>query len=166
MVRIGLPAMQLCRRMTPGRPGQKETAMRIIPEIDLPLDPATIRIFIDKAKALSAGLDGENLDQSADTVEFDADRLVDSHHHDGLAEEEADDMTAEELRELIEDLNSDEAAALVAIAWIGRGDFEAADFEAAMVQAGERAEASTATYLMGMPLLAEHLEAGLDALDR
>lgn len=132
--------------------------------VDLALDPATIRLFIDKAKALSADLNMENLDQSADTVEFDAERLEDTHHHDGLAEEETEDLTGEELRELIDDLNRDEAATLVAIAWVGRGDFEANSFTQAVSAAVERAEGSTSGYLMGMPLLAEHLESGLDAL--
>ncbi|MCR9280913.1 MAG: DUF3775 domain-containing protein [Rhodobacteraceae bacterium] len=88
-----------------------------------------------------------------------------SHGHDGLAEEENDDLSDEELRELIEDLNVDEAAELVAISWIGRGDFEAEDFQQAVDEARDRAASSTATYLLGMPLLADHLEAGLDALD-
>lgn len=133
-------------------------------DVDLGLDPATIRRFIDKAKSLAADLDMENLDQSADTIEFDAERLEDSHHHDGLAEEEADDMTGEELRELIDDLNDDEAATLVALVWIGRGDFDGKDFALAHAEARERAEGSTANYLLGMPLLAEHWEAGLDAV--
>lgn len=132
--------------------------------VDLSLDPATVRLFIAKAKAVAADLDQENLDQSADTIEFDAERLEDTHHHDGLAEEEAEDLTGEELRELIDDLNADEAASLVAIAWVGRGDYDASDFENAVSDARERAESSTSHYLMGMPLLAEHLESGLDAL--
>ncbi len=138
--------------------------MRPPVSVDLTIDPATVRIFIDKAKAIAADLDLENLDQSADTIEFDAERLEDSHHHDGLAEEETEDLTGEELRELIDDLNTDEAAGLVAIAWVGRGDFEATDYPNAFNEARERAEGSTSTYLMGMPLLAEHLESGLDAL--
>ena len=40
-------------------------------------------------------------------------------------------LTEEELKELIDDLNVDEAADLVAITWVGRGDFEAAEFEQA-----------------------------------
>lgn len=132
--------------------------------VDMALDPATIRLFIGKAKSLAADLDMENLDQSADTVEFDADRLEDSHHHDGLAEEEAEDLTAQELTALIDDLNQDEAATLVAVAWVGRGDFDATDFVSASEEASARAEGSTSAYLLGMPLLAEHLEAGLDAL--
>lgn len=132
--------------------------------VDLGLDPAMIRRFIDKAKSLAADLDMENLDQSADTIEFDAERLEDSHHHDGLAEEESDDLTAEELRELIDDLNDDEAATLVALVWIGRGDFDGKDFALAHAEACERAEGSTSAYLLGMPLLANYWEAGLDAV--
>lgn len=133
-------------------------------EYDLALDPATVRLFIDKAKAVAADLDMENLDQSGDTVEFDVERLEDTHHHDGLAEEESDDLTGQELHSLIDDLNLDEAASLVAIVWVGRGDFEAGDFNQAVKEARDRAEGATSDYLMGMPLLAEHLEFGLDAL--
>lgn len=98
-------------------------------------------------------------------VEFDADTLEEGHNHDGLAEEESDDLSNTELRELIEDLNVDEAAELVAVTWIGRGDFEAEDFDQVVEEARERAVGSTAKYLLGIPLLADYLEAGLDALD-
>lgn len=133
-------------------------------QVNLTIDPATVRLFVSKAKAIAADLDLENLDQSGDTVEFDLERLEDTHHHDGLAEEEAGDLTREELRELIDDLNDDEAAALVAIVWVGRGDYDAADFEEAKADAAERAEGSTSKYLLGMPLLADYLDSGLDAL--
>lgn len=81
-----------------------------------------------------------------------------------MAEEESEDLSDEELRELIDDLNVDEAAELVAIAWIGRGDFDGEDFAQAVQEARERAMGSTSGYLLGMPMLADYLEAGLDAL--
>lgn len=133
--------------------------------VDLSLSPDTMRMFVQKARA-AASIDNDGFEDGRDhEVEFDVDTLEDSHAHDGLAEEEAEDLSGEELRELIEDLNVDEAAELVAIVWIGRGDFEQSDFEQAVEQARERAVGSTATYLIGMPLFADHLEAGLDALD-
>ncbi|MBV6658219.1 MAG: DUF3775 domain-containing protein [Devosiaceae bacterium] len=138
--------------------------MQAPPKADLAIDPATVRLFVAKAKAVAADLDLENLDQSADTVEFDIERLEDSHHHDGLAEEETEDLTSVELQELIDDLNDDEAASLVAIVWVGRGDFEASDFATAVSEARDRAEGATSTYLLGMPLLADYLDSGLDAL--
>ena len=61
-------------------------------------------------------------------------------------------------------MNVEEQAQLTAIAWVGRGAFEAEDFEEAVATALAEATTPTADYLMGMPHLAENLEAGLDAL--
>lgn len=69
-----------------------------------------------------------------------------------------------ELRAFIDALNADEQAHLTAIAWIGRGAFEAEDFDDAVATAYAEATTPTADYLLGMPHLAENLEAGLEAL--
>ncbi len=69
-----------------------------------------------------------------------------------------------ELREFIDGLNDDEKAHLTAIAWIGRGSFEAEDFQTAVDTVFEEASTPAADYLLGMPHLAENLEAGLEAL--
>ncbi|WP_249696361.1 DUF3775 domain-containing protein [Stappia sp. WLB 29] len=133
--------------------------------VNLTLSPATMRMLVQKARAASASHLGGYEDGRDREIEFDADTLQDSHAHDGLAEEETDDLSAEELAELIADLNVDEAAELVATVWIGRGDYEPDDFDQAVEDARDRAFRSTAKYLIGMPLFADHLEAGLDALD-
>ncbi|CTQ56092.1 hypothetical protein LP7551_04649 [Roseibium album] len=134
-------------------------------DINLTLSADTIRLFAQKARAVASSLQDTFEDGHEGDVEFDKDTLQESHNHDGLAEEENDDLSDEELRELIEDLNVDESAELVAITWIGRSDFDAEDFDQAVVEAKERAVGSTAKYLLGMPLFADYLEAGLDALD-
>lgn len=69
-----------------------------------------------------------------------------------------------ELRAFIDGLNDDEKAQLTAVAWVGRGAFEPEDFDEAVAIATTEATTPTARYLMGMPHLAENLEAGLDAL--
>jgi hypothetical protein len=69
-----------------------------------------------------------------------------------------------ELAAFIAGLNEDEKAHLTALAWVGRGAFEAADFPAAVANALAEATVPTEDYLMGMPHLAENLEAGLDAM--
>ncbi|MFV0492101.1 MAG: DUF3775 domain-containing protein [Pseudorhodobacter sp.] len=71
---------------------------------------------------------------------------------------------AAELHAFIDDMNDDEKAHLTAIAWIGRGAFEADDYDDAVRTAWAEASSPTADYLTGMPHLAENLEAGLDAL--
>jgi hypothetical protein len=74
------------------------------------------------------------------------------------------EVGAAELHSFIEDLNDDEKTQLTAIAWVGRGAFEPEDFDEAIETAITEATTPTADYLMGMPHLAENLEAGLDAL--
>jgi hypothetical protein len=67
-------------------------------------------------------------------------------------------------RAFIAGLNDDEKAQLTAIAWIGRGSFEAGELDEAVDTAAAEATVPTEDYLMGMPHLAENLEAGLEAL--
>ncbi len=69
-----------------------------------------------------------------------------------------------ELHAFIGALNDDEKAQLTAVAWVGRGAFEPEDFDEAVATAASEATTPTADYLMGMPHLAENLEAGLEAL--
>ncbi|WP_294533527.1 DUF3775 domain-containing protein [uncultured Rhodoblastus sp.] len=71
-----------------------------------------------------------------------------------------------EFMEYVADLDEDETAALVALLWIGRGDFEAGEWEDAVAQARERRETPTTTYLLGEPLLADYLEDALSAFGR
>lgn len=74
------------------------------------------------------------------------------------------DRAEVELRGLIDRMNEDEQAALVAVMWIGRGAFEPEEWEEARATALAEATTPTATYLTGTPHLADHLEAGLEAL--
>lgn len=76
-------------------------------------------------------------------------------------EEEFDEDT---LSAFIEELNEDEQAALVALAWVGRGDYEPDQWEEAVSMAKERAAGgSTADYLIQMELAADLLAEGLGA---
>lgn len=70
-----------------------------------------------------------------------------------------------ELAEFIEAMDVDEQAELVALAWVGRGDFSAEEWDTAVSEAKERRKGPTSRYLIGIPLLASYLEAGLDAFD-
>lgn len=76
------------------------------------------------------------------------------------------DSTEEQVREFIEGLNDDERHDLVAITWIGRGDFEAEEWASARREARERESLSTADYLLGIPNLGDLLDEGLAALGR
>lgn len=80
-----------------------------------------------------------------------------------VLEAQPDNPIGQELRESIECLSDDEQAALVALAWIGRGDFACEDFDGAVTTACERRQGSTADYLMGIPLLGDLVEQGAAA---
>ncbi|MBK5934655.1 DUF3775 domain-containing protein [Rhodovulum imhoffii] len=73
-------------------------------------------------------------------------------------------MAEAELRAFIEALNEDEKASLVALVWIGRETFDAEDLAEAIATAKAEATTPTENYLVGMPLFADYLEAGLEAI--
>lgn len=133
------------------------------PEWDLAIDPDTVRLLAAKASAISAAVNEDYDDGHEHEVEY-VEQIGDSHQHDGLAEEEEENLTEEEFRELIADLNVDEAAELLALAWIGRGDFEAAEWAEAVSDARGRVNKRLATYLLGMPMLGDWLIDGLAAI--
>jgi Protein of unknown function (DUF3775) len=74
------------------------------------------------------------------------------------------DSTSSELTEFIAALNEDEQASLVAVAWVGRGSFSPEELDEAIQTAKNERVNKTENYLIGIPLLADYLEEGLDKL--
>lgn len=72
-----------------------------------------------------------------------------------------DDFTYQELTSTIEDLEPDQQICLVALMWLGRGDFSIDEWEEALVQARDAHNERTAKYLVATPLLSDYLEEGL-----
>ena len=75
-----------------------------------------------------------------------------------------DDLTYDETRSAIDDLEPDQQMALVALMWLGRGDFLEAEWEDALAAAEESWNRRTAEYLLATPLAADYLEEGLSLL--
>ena len=69
-----------------------------------------------------------------------------------------------ELKNAIDDLEPDQQVSLVALMWVGRGDFSAEEWDDALAQAEERWTEHTADYLIGTALLADYLGEGLSQL--
>ena len=86
------------------------------------------------------------------------------HDAESILESFSDDATQDEIKEFIRDLNVDEQASLVALAWIGRGSFTPDELEEALSTARAEQTNRTEDYLLGMPLLPDYLEEGLDRL--
>ena len=83
---------------------------------------------------------------------------------ESILESRRDDATRGEVAAFIAGLNDDEQAELVALAWVGRGSFDPEDWDEAVETArGERVN-RTEDYLLGIPLLADYLEEGLEKM--
>jgi Protein of unknown function (DUF3775) len=72
----------------------------------------------------------------------------------------------EELTSFINSLSEDEQINLVALTWLGRDDYSAAEWPAVRAEAATAHNRRTAEYLLGTPLLADFLEEGLSVLGR
>lgn len=92
------------------------------------------------------------------------DGATSDHDAESILEDFSDDATQAELKEFIRDLNQDEQASLVALAWIGRGSFGPEELDEALATARAERTNRTEDYLLGMPLLPDYLEEGLDRL--
>ncbi len=78
-----------------------------------------------------------------------------------VLEDLPDDPVRAELVSFIHDLNDDELIDLVALAWLGRGDGEIGNWDELRAEAARAHNKRTATYLLGMPMLSDHLEEAL-----
>lgn len=73
-----------------------------------------------------------------------------------------DDLTYQEVKAAIEDLEPDQQMVLVALMWLGRGDFEIDDWNDALQEAEVNWTDRTAEYLLATPLVADYLMEALD----
>lgn len=73
------------------------------------------------------------------------------------------DPSYAELKSFIDGLDFDDQCDLVALTWVGRGDFTPQEWPRALTLAREQHTRHTADYLLGEPILASYLEEGLAA---
>jgi hypothetical protein len=83
----------------------------------------------------------------------------------GVLQSGGDDPTFQELESFIDGLNDDERLQLVALVWVGRGDYGADQWLEAVAEARRRHTGPTSRYLLGTPVLADYLAEGLAAFD-
>jgi hypothetical protein len=62
-------------------------------------------------------------------------------------------------------LDTDQQITLVALMWLGRGDFSAEEWKAALLEATRSWNTRTSEYLTGTPMVADYLEEGLQQLE-
>jgi hypothetical protein len=81
-----------------------------------------------------------------------------------VLEDRADDPVVQEITSLINALSEDEQIDLVTLAWLGRDDYAAEDWDEVRAEAARAHNKRTAAYLLGMPQLGDFLEEGLSLL--
>ena len=75
-----------------------------------------------------------------------------------------DDATYQELKSFLQDMNEDEMADLIALSWLGRGDYTGKEWAEAQRESRTVIDKKATDYLLGIPLLADFLEEGLNEL--
>ena len=116
------------------------------------LNPESVRSVINHAREFQgeASMESETAPES----------LADDQAFEQLTEYQGDERYTE-LRNIIEDLEPDQQRTLVALMWIGRGDYTLDEWDEALGYAAEADSVSTADYLIATPLLADYLAEGL-----
>ena len=123
-------------------------------ELEIPLD--TLCRILLRAREYEAQVPTTDRDDGSNPAE-DGEVPV-------VLEDAADDSVVEELRTAVEDLSEDEQRELVALVLIGRGTYEASEWEEALEAADDEAD-DVAEWLLDQPMLAALLDAGMAALD-
>jgi hypothetical protein len=79
-------------------------------------------------------------------------------------DEDEDEITEEMLTDFIDELNEEQQVALIALAWVGRGDYEPEEWAEALKIAAERnARGDASAYLTGIEGLGDLLSEGAGA---
>lgn len=112
----------------------------------LTISPEKVCFVIAKARELDVKVAPEELDDDS---------------MGRILEDYADDPTLEELRRFLRAQSDDALKELLALVWIGRGDYGADEWRAVLGQVRDVREKHTIDYLIGTPLLADYLEEAL-----
>jgi hypothetical protein len=123
---------------------------------ELAIDPDYLCILIVKVRAF--------MGNEAGVVADDVYNSTDDAMLAPALQEEANDLTREEVVEEIRGLSASEQAELVALMWLGRDDGSAEDWDELVTQARERRETPAEGYLLDQPLVAEYWLEGMERL--
>jgi hypothetical protein len=130
--------------------------------MDLLTPLETLCRIILRAREIEAQVPAADPDEDAD----DGDDFDDeSNQALSVLEDELNTAVEEELRAILDDLADDQLAETLALAWVGRGTYDASEWDDAFAEASENDPESTIDELFDMPLLAGYLDAGLAAFD-
>jgi len=126
-----------------------------MPELDLNRD--TVQFVIDTAREFHTRED-VIFPEEPESANDDLVQQVSTDYRD--------DPYYQELKATINDLEPDQQVSLVALMWIGRGDYSLGEWTDALRHAEESANNHTADYLIGTSLLADYLQEGIEIFEQ
>ena len=124
--------------------------------IELNIMPHFLRNLVFKMRAASLG--GEDASRDA------RDNAQHGDHHITLKEEVSPGAFLDELIAEIDSMDDEDQQELVALMWVGRGDFDRDNWRDAVALAAERADTPTSLYLLSHPMAADEIVAGLEIM--
>ena len=119
---------------------------------DLSISPEKVCYIIAKARQFDAKDVVTDPDDASNPTD---DAMI------SVLEDHRDDPVVQEITAAIFAMSEDEQIELVALAWLGRGDGSVKDWDELRAEAARAHNKRTASYLIGMPLLADHLDEAL-----
>jgi hypothetical protein len=118
---------------------------------DLSISPEKLCYIIVKAREFDAKVEPMDLDPGSNPGDDDIRAVLEDY---------SDDPTLAELKDAINSLNEDEVVEVIALVWLGRGDFNWEEWADALELARDRHNRRSAEYLVGTPNLGDCLEDG------
>lgn len=122
----------------------------------LDVNPDTVCYLISKAREFHAK-EEVVIPEVPDSPSDDWARQVLADH--------ADDMSLQEFKATLDDLEPEQQQNVVALFWLGRGDFDVDEWSDALAEARDSWTTQTADYLIAHPLLADYLLEGLNLME-
>ncbi|HOP21198.1 MAG TPA: DUF3775 domain-containing protein [Parvularculaceae bacterium] len=119
---------------------------------ELSIDPAKAFFIVMKAREFEGKTPSSGLEEGSNPTD---DKDV------AILEDSEDDATEEELTAALAELNEDEKIDVLALTWVGRGDFTMEEWDAAREEARGTVDKHFVRYLVETPLFSDYLEEGL-----
>lgn len=129
--------------------------MNEVEQTELEISPESVCFVIIKAREFDAKDGVSEPDPGSNPSD---DKMA------AVLEDHKDDPVVQELTSFIGAMNDDKQIELVALAWLGRGDYSADDWPSVREEAARAHNENTANYLLGIPMLGDFLEEGLAML--
>jgi Protein of unknown function (DUF3775) len=130
-----------------------------MPELRISIEK--VCAFIEAARELAGKVPSTVGDR---TTTGDDSKLATIDEPEGSGEDE--DARRREAVEFVAGLNVEEQTDLLALIWLGRGDYELSEWDAALTEAEARIAARDPDYMIGDAALAEYLGDGLEAFGK